>query len=598
MAKTAANLAAKFVCDESIQLLGGYGYSREYPVERVYRDIRGLCIGAGTVEIQRNFVGTNLLKGMVPSGQRLAHAARLSRGRLRADVPAPRARPTYRRPGGAWDVPTLDVLLSRTAPSPAERRCRAPSPAACASCGVRRGDVVAWQLPELARRRRSSTARAGGSARSPGPIHHQAGDGRRRPDAARCSTATVFLDPDRPLPDGAPVATRAARPADLAVALFTGGFDRRAQGGAAHPPRARAQGDRRWSRVHGLDASDAVLMPAPLAHVSGLLNGVLVPGAAGMRTVLMARWDPERGAASSSRRSGSRSWSGHPRSSCSSWPRPGSRRTRVAPLRLVSSGGAGVTPAFVEEATARLGARVKRSYGSTEAPTITTSGARRLARSAPRRPTAARSASASSASRRDGELLVRGPELFAGLRRRRPDAAPRSTRGWFATGDLATVDAEGWLTIVGRKKDVIIRGGENIAAARGRGAARRPPRGPGGGRGRATRTTRSASGSARSCSATVRSTSRRAGPGSPSGASPGSRRPNRWCGSRRFPSSRPARSTGGRCASELRPASRAPDDPQTTLSPASTFGRSRDASRVRWYDRVAEASAGRAAPAS
>lgn len=68
MAKTAANLAAKFVCDEAIQLLGGYGFSREYPVERVYRDIRGLCIGAGTVEIQRNFVGTNLLRGKVPSG--------------------------------------------------------------------------------------------------------------------------------------------------------------------------------------------------------------------------------------------------------------------------------------------------------------------------------------------------------------------------------------------------------------------------------------------------------------------------------------------------------------------------------------------------
>src|SRR5207247_5641169 len=61
MAKTAANLAAKFVCDEAIQLLGGYGFSREYPVERVYRDIRGLCIGAGTIEIQRNFIGTSVL---------------------------------------------------------------------------------------------------------------------------------------------------------------------------------------------------------------------------------------------------------------------------------------------------------------------------------------------------------------------------------------------------------------------------------------------------------------------------------------------------------------------------------------------------------
>ena len=67
MAKSAANLAAKFVCDEAIQLLGGYGYSREYPVERAYRDIRGLCIGAGTVEIQRNFIGTSVLKGATPA---------------------------------------------------------------------------------------------------------------------------------------------------------------------------------------------------------------------------------------------------------------------------------------------------------------------------------------------------------------------------------------------------------------------------------------------------------------------------------------------------------------------------------------------------
>jgi len=51
------------VCDEAIQLLGGYGYSREYPVERAYRDIRGLCIGAGTVEIQRNFIGSQIVRG-------------------------------------------------------------------------------------------------------------------------------------------------------------------------------------------------------------------------------------------------------------------------------------------------------------------------------------------------------------------------------------------------------------------------------------------------------------------------------------------------------------------------------------------------------
>jgi alkylation response protein AidB-like acyl-CoA dehydrogenase len=63
MAKAAANLTAKYVCDEAIQLLGGYGYSREFPVERAYRDIRGLCIGAGTVEIQRNYIGSQVVKG-------------------------------------------------------------------------------------------------------------------------------------------------------------------------------------------------------------------------------------------------------------------------------------------------------------------------------------------------------------------------------------------------------------------------------------------------------------------------------------------------------------------------------------------------------
>ena len=63
LAKTAANLAAKLVCDEAMQIHGGYGYSHEYPVERAYRDIRGLCFGAGTVEAQRNFIGSSVVAG-------------------------------------------------------------------------------------------------------------------------------------------------------------------------------------------------------------------------------------------------------------------------------------------------------------------------------------------------------------------------------------------------------------------------------------------------------------------------------------------------------------------------------------------------------
>ena len=50
---------------------------------------------------------------------------------------------------------------------------------------------------------------------------------------------------------------------------------------------------RLMAAVHGLGPSDAVLMPAPLAHVSGLLNGVLLPGVVPMKAVLVARWSAD-----------------------------------------------------------------------------------------------------------------------------------------------------------------------------------------------------------------------------------------------------------------------------------------------------------------
>lgn len=59
-AKWYSNVVAQEVCNEAIQILGGYGYSREFPVERMYRDVRGLAIGAGTVEIQKNLIAHQL----------------------------------------------------------------------------------------------------------------------------------------------------------------------------------------------------------------------------------------------------------------------------------------------------------------------------------------------------------------------------------------------------------------------------------------------------------------------------------------------------------------------------------------------------------
>src|SRR5205807_4007346 len=125
---------------------------------------------------------------------------------------------------------------------------------------------------------------------------------------------------------------------------------------------------------------------------------------------------------------------------------------------------AGVTPAFVEAAELAFGAVVKRTYGSTEAPTVTTSHTGDppdRARDTDGRPTGEVELRVAS----DGEVLVRGPELFVGYADEAQTRAAHERGGWFRTGDLGALDADGWLTIVGRKKDVIIRGGENIAVA-------------------------------------------------------------------------------------------------------------------------------------
>ncbi|HVV77561.1 MAG TPA: long-chain fatty acid--CoA ligase [Mycobacteriales bacterium] len=63
----------------------------------------------------------------------------------------------------------------------------------------------------------------------------------------------------------------------------------------------------------------------------------------------------------------------------------------------------------------------------------------------------------------EGELAVKGPQVFLGYWSRDADVVPPTLDGWWLTGDLATMDADGWFTIVDRKKDLIIAGGFNIS---------------------------------------------------------------------------------------------------------------------------------------
>lgn len=424
-----------------------------------------------------------------------AVATRSHTVRLSPTYRHPRAR-EYAAPGGPWDIPSLDAMLTdatlrsrgdlvidesnglrldgRTLDAMVSRVA-----GGLRDAGLRRGDVVSWQAPnwhEVIVLYRAAW-RLGAIA---APIHHLAGDA----DVEQMLAAVeprVWLARDEirgtgsryeQLLQGAPVTESAARGSDLAAVIFTAG----STGGpkaALLTQRSLAYKARIMGQVHGLRRRDAVLMPAPLAHVSGLLNGVLVPGVAPFRSHLVERWDTGR-ALTTIEQERITFMVGPTTFFVGLMHDPSFTSKRVESMRIISSGGGGVSAAFVDEATAAFKCFVKRTYGSTEAPTIAAVGSRdsrRMARSSDGRaigaaelrvtdPATARALPAGTA----GELWLQGPELFSGYVEE-SQTRDAITRGWLRTGDLATLTDDGWLSIVGRIKDVIIRAGENISAS-------------------------------------------------------------------------------------------------------------------------------------
>jgi long-chain acyl-CoA synthetase len=224
---------------------------------------------------------------------------------------------------------------------------------------------------------------------------------------------------------------------------------------------------------------NAFLLSVPLFHATGCLAIMITNTAAGGKLVMMHHFDPER-ALELIEREHISTFGGVPSMVMEVLDSPDFARRDTSSVRNVSYGGAPAPADLVRRIRQHfpLG-RPSNGYGLTETSAVTAmnSGPDYVAKPdsvgppvpvadvavvpedfAGPEPDPARPTGPGVT----GELWVRGPQVVRGYWRREEETALVFTRGWVHTGDIARIDEEGFIYIVDRAKDVIIRGGENI----------------------------------------------------------------------------------------------------------------------------------------
>jgi long-chain acyl-CoA synthetase len=237
----------------------------------------------------------------------------------------------------------------------------------------------------------------------------------------------------------------------------------------------RARTDLRHGRVPAALGGPAVtgctLLSVPFFHVTGCHSVLLPTLAAGGKLVLMYRWNPER-ALELIERERVTGFGGVPGMAWQVLESPDFAHRDTSSVLSVSYGGAPSAPELVKRI--RQGfpqGQPGQGYGLTETSSVTTQIAAedyvaRPESCGPAVPVCDVKVVTETGEALPvgmvGELMIYGPNIVAGYWNKPAATAETFTDGWLHTGDLARLDDEGFIYIVDRAKDVLIRGGENV----------------------------------------------------------------------------------------------------------------------------------------
>ncbi|SAK61704.1 cyclohexanecarboxylate-CoA ligase [Caballeronia ptereochthonis] len=257
-------------------------------------------------------------------------------------------------------------------------------------------------------------------------------------------------------------------PDDITQLLYTSGTTGEPKG-VMHTANTLMSNIRPYADAMRLGADDVVLMASPMAHQTGFMYGLMMPVMLGASAVLQDIWQPKAAVAliESERVSFTMASTVFLTDLASA---VGDSGRSVPTLRTFLCAGAPIPGPLVEKARAALGAKIVSAWGMTEMGAVTLTrldddDERSFATDGRPLPgVEVRVVDAYDAplpTGAVGRLLVRSCSSFGGyLHRAHLNAT--DPHGWFDTGDLAYLDARGYIRISGRSKDVIIRGGENI----------------------------------------------------------------------------------------------------------------------------------------